>query len=464
MKHVLLGITCIICFAFSKGQTAGSIIANQAAQGVREGATITTEAAGQKLTNKLIGKLFNKKKKDNTRAQVTNSTTTTATNTTNATPQSSLNTASSSKDNVNITQTTSVNSAAATTNFQTYSKFDFIPGAKVIALDDFSTSSVGDFPVTWNTNSAGEIVTSSTRGGHWLMINKTGKFFPEYIKNLPDNFTFECDLVTNPDFNGYSSALKIGFLSGKGGNDLFDNWYMVDGKRSGVKISVHPTDGQSGSESTIETFDEGKSVIRNQINTHQFANQDGKQDFHLHISVWRQKQRIRVYLNEQKVYDLPRAFPADKNYTVLLFELENDMKNNDRYLIGNIKLSVGDPDMRNKLITEGKFVTRGILFDVNSDQIKPESYGVLKSIAEVLTENPGVKVRIVGHTDSDGSDATNLALSKKRAESVKASLISDFGIDASRMQTDGKGSSQPVDSNTTAEGKANNRRVEFIKL
>ena len=136
----------------------------------------------------------------------------------------------------------------------------------------------------------------------------------------------------------------------------------------------------------------------------------------------------------------------------------------DRYLVGNLKFSVGAPDTRNKLITEGKFVTRGILFDVNSDKIRPESYGVLKDIADVLKENAEVKVKIVGHTDSDGKDADNLNLSKRRAEAVKASLAKDFGIDASRLETDGKGESQPVDKNTTAEGKANNRRVEFIKL
>ena len=88
----------------------------------------------------------------------------------------------------------------------------------------------------------------------------------------------------------------------------------------------------------------------------------------------------------------------------------------------------------------------------------------MKDNANVVTENSSLRVKIIGHTDSDGSDADNLALSKKRAESVKASLAKDFGIDVSRLETDGKGESQPVDKNTTTEGKANNRRVEFIKL
>ena len=100
---------------------------------------------------------------------------------------------------------------------------------------------------------------------------------------------------------------------------------------------------------------------------------------------------------------------------------------------------------------------------MNSDRIKGESYGSLKEIAGVLTEAADVRVVIVGHTDSDGDTAANLDLSKRRAASVKAALVSEFKIDAARMDTDGKGEGEPVDKNETPAGKANNRRVEFIK-
>jgi len=81
----------------------------------------------------------------------------------------------------------------------------------------------------------------------------------------------------------------------------------------------------------------------------------------------------------------------------------------------------------------------------------------------VLSENPSVSVKIIGHTDSDGNDADNMTLSKRRATAVKNALAEEFKIDASRMETDGKGETQPVDKNDTPQGKANNRRVEFIK-
>ncbi|MBK8673929.1 MAG: OmpA family protein [Bacteroidetes bacterium] len=90
-------------------------------------------------------------------------------------------------------------------------------------------------------------------------------------------------------------------------------------------------------------------------------------------------------------------------------------------------MAVGAPDTRNKLITEGKYSTTGILFDVNSDKIKPESFGTLKDIAAVLSENPDVKIKIIGHTDSDGEDAKNLELSKNSRIS-KIALNKDFGI------------------------------------
>lgn len=345
----------------------------------------------------------------------------------------------------------------------TYSKFDFVPGEKVLVAEDFAQDAIGDFPGKWNTNSSGEVVTADGQAGRWLMINKKGRYIPDFITNLPENFTFQFDVICNEKFSFYSNPLQLFFLTGSNDKKAFDYSFIALEKRSGVKVGVHPASaGSNGGTAYVTTYEEGEQVINNEVNTSQFNSNAGKTK--LHVSVWRQKQRVRVYLNEEKVFDLPRAFAAGKNYASLLFELWSGMHTEeDRYLIGNIKLAIGSPDTRNKLITEGKFVTRGILFDVNSEKIKPESYGVLKDIAAVLGENPAVKVKIIGHTDADGKDADNLALSKSRAASVKNALANEFKIDAARMETDGKGESQPADKNDTAEGKANNRRVEFIK-
>jgi len=164
-----------------------------------------------------------------------------------------------------------------------------------------------------------------------------------------------------------------------------------------------------------------------------------------------------VYQDQNKLFDYPKAFPVE------CLKADRIRFEDGALLVSNIRIAVGAPDMRNKLLTEGKLVSYGIYFDVNKDVVKPESYGTLKGIAQVLTENPDVKIQIVGHTDSDGADAANLDLSKRRAASVKTELTKSFGIDASRIETDGKGEGQPIAPNDSPANKALNRRVEFIK-
>lgn len=350
------------------------------------------------------------------------------------------------------------------TGLSTFSKYDFVPGEKIIVSEDFSQDAIGDFPSKWNTNGSGEVVKVEGETGHWLMLNKKGRYIPDFISNLPENFTLEFDLICNDKFSFYSNALDILFLTHANDKRVFEYSYIAYDKRSGVKIGIHPSDaGLQGGMAYSTTYEDGAQVMRNEVKTSQFSSNQGKT--RVKVSLWRQKQRIRVYLNQEKVFDLPRAFAAGKTYSTVLFDIWSGMHSeNDKYLISNLRLAAGAPDTRNKLITEGKFVTRGILFDVNSDRIKPESYGVLKDIASVLNENTGVKVKIIGHTDSDGSDADNLTLSQKRAAAVKQALVTEFKVDATRMETDGRGESQPADKNDTAEGKANNRRVEFVKI
>jgi outer membrane protein OmpA-like peptidoglycan-associated protein len=209
----------------------------------------------------------------------------------------------------------------------------------------------------------------------------------------------------------------------------------------------------------MSTRQDGTSVAGNSATTSQL---DAKSGTPVHISIWRQRQRVRVYINQEKTWDVPRAILADAKLNAVVFFLPGADANME-YFVSNVRMATGAPDTRNKILTQGKWVSHGILFDVNSDRLKGESYGSLKEIATVLTENADLKVQIVGHTDSDGDEAANLDLSKRRAASVKTALATQFGIDAGRMETDGKGEGEPAEPNGTPAGKANNRRVEFIK-
>ena len=346
------------------------------------------------------------------------------------------------------------------------SKFDFVPGERVIIADDFSQDAVGDFPALWFTNGSGEVVTLNGQEGKWLMIKGRSQAYIDQLLDLPDNFTIQFDLLCSVPFSWNSDVFNIyledivdldRYRKGQNGGEMSSNNINYH-----FWMDLHPGKYNPG---TYSTKGYGKYQINNsgaKIDLGEIWMPTAEQSL-LKVSIWRQGQRLRLYLNENKILDLPKILPEDMKPNLVVFE-PYDLYEEDKYFIGNLRIAVGNPDTRNKLLTDGKLVTNGILFAVNSAEIKTESYGVLKEIAGILNENKDIKVKIVGHTDSDGDDALNLELSKKRAEAVKNALAKDFGVDPGRMQTDGKGESEPLEPNTTAINKANNRRVEFVKV
>jgi outer membrane protein OmpA-like peptidoglycan-associated protein len=343
--------------------------------------------------------------------------------------------------------------AEAAPSFQTYSKFDFVPGEKIVAVEDFTQDAIGDFPEKWNTDASGEVVTIGGQPGRWLKLTRAGFFTPEFITDLPENVTVEFDLVVPPTADpGIALTTVLVQL-----NNLKrpQDWQTDP---NSFQLQAHPSASAAGS-SSMTLRQDGTNVASNTTNVKALTASKGRP---VHLALWRQRQRVRVYINEEKVWDAPRAVLASVTFNSIVFFVGGGCGNCEYYL-SNLRVATGAPDTRNKILTEGKWVSHGILFDVNSDRLKPESYGSLKEIAGVMTENADLKVQIVGHTDSDGDETANLDLSRRRAASVKTALATEFKIDAGRMDTDGKGESQPVDKNDNPAGKANNRRVEFIK-
>ena len=114
------------------------------------------------------------------------------------------------------------------------------------------------------------------------------------------------------------------------------------------------------------------------------------------------------------------------------------------------------------LLQDGKIVASGIRFDVGKATLKPESMGIINTIAEMMEDHPELNFSIEGHTDKDGDFDLNQNLSEERAKTVMNQLVS-MGINSNRLASKGFGESKPVNSNDTPEGKAANRRVEFVK-
>ena len=119
--------------------------------------------------------------------------------------------------------------------------------------------------------------------------------------------------------------------------------------------------------------------------------------------------------------------------------------------------------MAQDISTTGKVAVYGIYFDFNKADVKPESDPVLKEIANLLRQNPKLNLYIVGHTDNIGSLAPNMSLSQRRAEAVLQVLVSEYGVDAKRLTSQGVGPLCPVVPNKTEEGRAKNRRVELVE-
>ena len=346
-------------------------------------------------------------------------------------------------------------------SLKSYSRFDFVPGDKIVYADDFSQDVIGEFPLKWNTNGSGEIVTLEEQPGKWLKISEGTKYQTPYNNNFPENYTVEFDLLVEFKDDQTVPYIKIQLEADK----LKD-----DPQAEVAEIILAPNGGINVEESGDGIFFEtrngkGYTILEGKKQLYGTFSKYNHTNTPVHVSLWVQKQRIRVWINQDKMYDLPKGVAETMKLKKLSFETTSypGGASNYSYFISNLKIAVAAPDTRNKLITEGKFSTTGILFDVNSDRIKPTSYGVLKEIATVLKENSDVKVKIVGHTDADGEENANQVLSEKRAAAVKSSLVKEFGITESNLVTEGKGESQPLDKNGTPEGKANNRRVEFIK-
>jgi OOP family OmpA-OmpF porin len=119
--------------------------------------------------------------------------------------------------------------------------------------------------------------------------------------------------------------------------------------------------------------------------------------------------------------------------------------------------------MEQALARDRKVVIYGIYFDFAKSTIKKQSGPVLHEISDLMHKNPTWSLSINGYTDSIGGNTYNLALSKRRAAAVRDTLVSGFHIAATRLTSAGYGAASPVDSNSTLEGRARNRRVELIR-
>ena len=347
---------------------------------------------------------------------------------------------------------------------KSYSKFDFIPGDSLIYTEDFQQDEIGEFPLNWNTAGKGDVVSLNNYPGKWLRMYENSLYLTSNKKEFSKNFTLEFDLIMQMKYTGYTyPVVSFGFFASREDSTTDNKFLSYQNENQSAEIFFRL--GESGTSYTyLGSYLNKKSIFKSE--NQELGNIEKFYHRVSHIAVQVQEQRLRIWVNGEKKYDLPKALGNEHIFNQLFFQVSSSSYKDEElgFFISNLKVATGKPDTRHKLIEEGKFSTTGILFDFQSAAIKPESYGVIKEISTVLKENSTLRVKVVGHTSSDGDDNANMELSRKRAAAVKEVLVKEFGVDETRLETEGKGETQPVADNKTKEGKTANRRVEFVKL
>ena len=323
----------------------------------------------------------------------------------------------------------------------TWNKYDFIPGDTVIFEDAPSADEEnGEFPSRWNLVK-GQVEIAEVDGEKVLLFIDGSPSIVPYLKNanedyLPEVFTIEFDFYKPKEGN----RMTVYLYDTKNQEQLvnYRDLYM---DISGDGISEHLDD--------IQGFDP-KMDYRTKLKARW-----------IHISIAYTKGKLKVYMDDTRVINIPHYTGNPTGLTLQAYWAE--LGDNKAYYFKNIRIAKGGVKYYNRVLSDGKIIVNGIKFDTNKATLKPESMGPINKIYKLMVKNTDLNFSVEGHTDADGSDETNLTLSKNRGKVVMEKLIS-MGIAGNRLKSDGFGESKPIDNNTTAEGKANNRRVEFVKF
>lgn len=340
-------------------------------------------------------------------------------------------------------------------------KYDFVAGEKIFYYENFEQEAMGELPIGWNTNGTGEITTLDKYPGKWLRVHSPFTYLTANKTEFSENYTIEFDIILQLKNNGWMYPQVSFGLFSSGTETTTDNTFLKDYNKYGAVTALFSPGEFKSTKAVLKSYVDGQSFFTGEPKgLPELEQWYGKP---VHIAIQVQKERYRMWANEVKIFDIPKGVPANYVMNQLQIRAHSTNYNDSQYgiYLSNFKMAKGLPDTRHKLIDEGKFSTTSILFDVNAATLKPESFGTIKEVANILKEYKEVRIKIFGHTDSDGNDKDNLALSQKRSGAVKTALVNEYGIDALRIETDGKGEAEPVADNKTKEGKAANRRIEM---
>jgi OmpA-OmpF porin, OOP family len=329
----------------------------------------------------------------------------------------------------------------------------FVPREVVVFAEDFSQDPVGANPAGWwwmarhsepRAPKEKMWVVEQTDVGKCLSIKTT--YFDIYpTQNLSpymrDSFTLSCEFFFATTF-----ALSEISLMHKSDDPRNQSW--ENGVLSSFSIAH---DGDLHTHIGVKREEMPQSEMKTRIIVDYPAAFDTAAWHQMGISYC--KRHLKVYVDSFLMLSEPNyRYPID----TILFGGWATVK------YRNIQIATGPEALPvRQLLTGRALSTHAILFDVGSASIKPGSYAFLDELVAVLQSRRTLKLEIHGHTDSDGSDADNLALSVRRANAVRDYLVT-HGVAAARLSAKGFGETKPLRRGNSEQDKATNRRVEFV--
>lgn len=414
LKSITLGITLIFACQFSQAQFFKKL-KEKVTQTASDHVTNDAGNATDKTIDKTENSAGNAAKGNN-----------------NSSDNNSSNNNSNNSSSGNTVSSGSGNSSAPP-SIKSYQNYDFVPGDTVIFQSNLADEQIGEIPSQFTLEN-GQMDIQNEDGENVIHVPKGvgATMTPRMARNnyMPDQFTVEFD-----------------FKNEKAGVEHF---YVDFGQRvyysGGDGIIPGITFGYDGI--TWGSFNSG-------IPDGLHINYDYPNQWH-HIAIAINKNAGKVYIDQYRVMNINSLTGKPNNVTIDVSGYENSY-------VKNIRIAAGGIDIYKKVTTDAKIIMHGIQFDVDKATLKPESMGSINQIYNLLKKEVSLKFEIDGHTDNTGVAAHNLTLSQQRADAVKAQLVK-MGIEGSRLTTKGFGDTKPMSDNSTPEGKANNRRVEFVKM
>ena len=331
-----------------------------------------------------------------------------------------------------------------------YAKSDFVPGDEIFFDDPVENEKIGEYPSHWDFIGGEECEIITLNGEQVIKISGWHTSITPLMKEanyLPEDFTVEFD-VWSKDKNGDSGNnwIDLVMLDEDGGEAIVTG---LNPDFNDADNSVHAGVGcnyQTPTGDIRQAEAKGEALVP-LIQPNNW----------LHVSASFNKRAFKYYVNGVRMINIPNAKRPVK------FNIRSvSAEDNPNFYLKNIRVAKGAVPLYDRLTSEGKIVTYAITFETGKADLKPESMVEINRIAKLMKEKKDIKFEVQGHCDNTGSDRVNDPLSQKRAESIVAELVKQ-GIEASRLTAVGKGSHSPIADNSTDEGRAKNRRVEFVK-